>query len=82
MVKVFLDDILFIESLKDYIRIYTLHKTIVTKQPISSLEEILPKDAFIRIHRSYIIAINRIESYDTEAIEIAKKEDRENNFKL
>ena len=50
MVKVFLDDIFFIESLKDYIRIYTLHKTIVTKQPISSLEEILPKDAFIRIH--------------------------------
>ena len=38
------------ESLKDYIRIYTLHKTIVTKQPISSLEEILPKDVFIRIH--------------------------------
>jgi DNA-binding LytR/AlgR family response regulator len=74
MVKVFLDDILFIESLKDYIRIYTLHKTIVTKQPISSLEEILPKDAFIRIHRSYIIAINKIESYDTEVIEIAKKE--------
>ena len=74
MVKVFLEDILFIESLKDYIRIFTKNKTIVTKQPISSLEEILPKDAFIRIHRSYIIAINKIESYNTDSIELGNKE--------
>lgn len=74
MVKVFLEDILFIESLKDYIRIFTLHKTIVTKQAISSLEEMLPKDDFIRIHRSYIIAINKIESYNKDSIEIGSKE--------
>ena len=74
MVKVFLEDIFFIESLKDYIRIYTKNKTIVTKQPISSLEEILPKDAFIRIHRSYIIAFSKIESYNTDSIEIGNKE--------
>lgn len=74
MVKVFLEDILFIESLKDYIRIFTKHKTILTKQPISSLEEILPKDSFLRIHRSYIISISKIESYNTESIEIGNKE--------
>ena len=74
MVKVFLEDILFIESLKDYIRIITKNKAIVTKQAISSLEEILPKDAFIRIHRSYIIAINKIESYNTDSIEIGNKQ--------
>jgi DNA-binding LytR/AlgR family response regulator len=74
MIKVFLDDILFVESLKDYIRIFTRHKTIVTKQPISSLEEILPKEGFIRIHRSYIIAIDKIDSYNTDSIEIAGKE--------
>ena len=74
MVKVFLDTILYIESLKDYIKVVTTHKVIVTKQPISSLEEMLPKDAFIRIHRSYIIALNKMESYNADSIEIGKKE--------
>ena len=74
MIKVFLDDILFIESLKDYIKVVTSHKVIVSKQSISSLEEILPKDAFVRVHRSYIIAVGKIDSYNTDSIEIAKKE--------
>jgi DNA-binding LytR/AlgR family response regulator len=74
MVKVFLDDILLIESLKDYIKVITTSKAIVSKQSISALEEMLPKDGFLRVHRSYIIAINKIESYDTDSIEIAKKQ--------
>ena len=74
MIKVFLDDILFIESLKDYIKVVTSHKVIVSKQSISSLEEMLPKDAFVRVHRSYIIAVGKIDSYNTDSIEIAKKE--------
>jgi DNA-binding LytR/AlgR family response regulator len=74
MVKVFLDDILFIESLKDYIKVVTAHKVIVSKQSISSLEEMLPKDSFVRIHRSYIISIGRIDSYNTDTIEIGNKE--------
>jgi DNA-binding LytR/AlgR family response regulator len=74
MVKVFLEDILFIESLKDYIKVVTTNKVIVSKQSISGLEEMLPKDAFIRVHRSYIIATNKIDSYNTDLIEIGKKE--------
>jgi DNA-binding LytR/AlgR family response regulator len=74
MVKVFLDDILFVESLKDYIKVYTTKKTIITKQPISSLEEMLPRESFIRIHRSYIIAISKIDSFNAESIEIRKNE--------
>jgi len=74
MVKVFLEDILFIESLKDYIKVVTTNKVIISKQSISSLEEMLPKDAFVRVHRSYIIAVNKIDSYNTDTIEIAKKE--------
>jgi DNA-binding LytR/AlgR family response regulator len=74
MVKVFLEDILFVESLKDYIKVVTTHKVIISKQSISSLEEMLPKDAFVRVHRSYIIAVNKIDSYNTDAIEIGKKE--------
>jgi len=74
MVKVLFNDILFIESLKDYIKIVTTNKTIISRQSISSLEEMLPKNAFIRIHRSYIVAINRIDSFNGETIEIAKNE--------
>ncbi|HET6765819.1 MAG TPA: LytTR family DNA-binding domain-containing protein [Chitinophagaceae bacterium] len=73
MVKVLFNDILFIEGLRDYIRIYTISKTIVTKHQLSSLEEMLPADAFLRIHRSYIISISKIDSYNNETIEIAKK---------
>jgi DNA-binding LytR/AlgR family response regulator len=74
MVKVFLEDILFIESLKDYIKVVTTTRVIISKQSISSLDEMLPKDAFVRVHRSYIIAVNKIESYNTDTIEIGKKE--------
>jgi len=74
MVKVLFDDILYIEGLRDYIRIYTLTKTIVTKHLLSSLEEMLPADSFLRIHRSYIISVNKIDSYNADTIEIAKKE--------
>ena len=62
MVKVFINDILFIESLKDYIRIVTPSKTIVTKYVLSTLEEMLPMDGFLRIHKSYIVNISKIDS--------------------
>ena len=74
MVKVLFNDILYIEGLRDYIRIYTTSKIIITKHQLSSLEEMLPADSFLRIHRSYIISINKIDSYNTDTIEIAKKE--------
>jgi len=74
MVKIFFRDILFIEALKDYIKIVTPLKTIVTKYVLSTLEEMLPTSDFLRIHKSYIIAINNIESYNAETIQIAKHE--------
>ena len=74
MIKVSPEEILYIESLKDYIKIITANKTIITKQSISSLEETLPKDKFLRIHRSFIISLDKIESFNSEMIEIAKKE--------
>ena len=72
--KISLNDILYIESLKDYIKVITVNKTIITKQSISSIEEMLPKENFIRIHRSYIVSLNKIESYTNELIGIAKQE--------
>ncbi len=71
--KIPLDDILFVESLKDYIKVVTKSKPIVTKQSISSLEENLPAN-FIRIHRSYIVSVDKIESYTNELVQIGKHE--------
>lgn len=74
MIKVALNDILYIESIKDYIKVITTAGTIITKQSISSVEEMLPRDIFIRIHRSYIVSMNKIESYNHELVWIAKQE--------
>ncbi|HKZ36161.1 MAG TPA: response regulator transcription factor, partial [Chryseolinea sp.] len=74
MIKVALNDILYVESLKDYIKIFTPLKTIITKQSISSLHDMLPHDSFIRIHRSYLVAVNKIDSFNNERIEIARNE--------
>lgn len=74
MVKVMLCDILYIESLKDYIRVKTHDKDVITHQKISYLEEKLPDDQFIRIHRSFIVPLKKIESYSSSAIEVPGKE--------
>lgn len=74
MIKVALSDILYIESIKDYIKVVTVTNTVITKQSISSVEEMLPAEMFVRIHRSYIVALNKIESYNNELVWIAKQE--------
>lgn len=74
MVKVFLKDILYIESLKDYVKVKTIEKDIVTYQRITYLEEKLPDESFLRIHRSYIIALNKIRSFNAAFIEIGDQE--------
>ena len=74
MVKVLFDEILFIESLKDYLKIVTTARTIITRHSISSLEDMLPRNSFLRIHRSYIVAIDKIDSFNGETIDIAKNE--------
>jgi DNA-binding LytR/AlgR family response regulator len=74
MVKVMLDDILYIESMKDYIKVFTLHGVIITKQSISSVEAMLPGKLFVRTHRSFIVAINKIKSFTNEIIEINRED--------
>jgi DNA-binding LytR/AlgR family response regulator len=74
MHKVHVKDIVFIESLKDYIKIVTTSKTIVTKQSISSVEERLPRSSFIRIHRSFIVSLDKVQSYSPELIAIGNEE--------
>ena len=74
MVKVMLEDVLYIESMKDYIKVITQQGVIITKQSISSVEAMLPDKLFIRTHRSFIVAINKIKSFTSEVIEIDKVE--------
>lgn len=74
MVKVMLDDILYAESMKDYIKVTTRQGTIVTKQSISSLEAMLPEDGFVRTHRSFIVSLSKIRSFTSELIEVDRTE--------
>lgn len=74
MVKVYLKDILYIESLKDYVRINLPEKEIISLQKISYLEQKLPEDCFMRIHRSFIVPIKKIEAFSNHAIEVGGKE--------
>lgn len=74
MIKVMLDDIFYIESMKDYIKIVTRLGTVITKQSISSVEAMLPERSFVRVHRSYIVSLNKIKSFTNELMEIDKAE--------
>lgn len=73
MVKVTFNDIIYIESFSDYIKIHLPNKTVITRETISNIETKLPQNSFIRIHRSYIIKIAKIECFTNEFIEINKK---------
>lgn len=74
MIKVALSDTLFIESIKDYVKIVTTAGTVITRQSISSIEAELPAELFIRIHRSFIVSIDKVESYNHELVWINKLE--------
>ena len=70
-VKILLREILFIESLKDYIKIQTPTRAIITQVPISAIEQRLP-ETFLRIHRSFIVAKDKITAYTQHDFEIGK----------
>ncbi|RZL18774.1 MAG: response regulator transcription factor [Pedobacter sp.] len=71
--KIYLHDILYIEGLKDYISIFTKDERIITLQSMKKMEEALPENQFIRVHKSYIVAIDKIESIERSRITINKK---------
>jgi DNA-binding LytR/AlgR family response regulator len=70
MVKVYLTDILFIESLRDYVRVKTLKQEIISYQKISYLEQKLPGNKFIRVHRSFIVATDKVISFTPASVKI------------
>lgn len=73
MIKIDYNAIIYIESYSDYLKIHLDNNTIVTRETITAIEAKLPKHQFLRIHRSYIIAINSIQSFTNEHITINKQ---------
>jgi DNA-binding LytR/AlgR family response regulator len=70
MIKIDFESIIYIESYSDYIKIHLANETIVTRETISAIEAKLPNKRFLRIHRSYIIALKHITSFTNEEITI------------
>ena len=70
LVKITLPEIIFIESQRDYVRITTDQKEVLSHQSITYMEENLPNACFLRIHRSFIINVNKIESWSHTEIEL------------
>ena len=71
--KVYLRDILFIEGLKDYISIFTPAERIITLQNMKKMEDALPERHFVRVHKSYIVSLNKIDSIERSRIWIGDK---------
>jgi DNA-binding LytR/AlgR family response regulator len=70
MQKIYLDEILIIESLRDYLKITTISNKYIIHSTLSSFTEKLPSNNFIRIHRSFTIAIDKIEAVQGNSVEI------------
>lgn len=73
LVKIKFDTILYIESLKDYIKVFTSTGDYLVHKSLTSITEELPKEKFLRIHRSFTIAIEQVSSIEGNLIEIASK---------
>jgi len=73
-VKLFLKDILYVEGLKDYVKIVLKDKYILTKQSIGNFEKHLNSKQFFRVHKSFIVAMNQITAYTTHDVEIERIE--------
>jgi two-component system, LytTR family, response regulator len=70
LVKIFLNEIIYIESIKDYVKIVTAGRSVITYQRIGYMEEKLPENRFVRIHKSYIVSVDKIVSYNNEEVHV------------
>jgi two-component system, LytTR family, response regulator len=69
-VKILFSEIVYIESQREYVKIVTTRKEYVSKMSTHEIESLLPPQQFKRIHRSFIIALSKIDSYTTEEVEV------------
>ena len=71
--QVLLSDIIYIEGMRDYRRIFLTGKSIMTLQTFKELEEMIPPSAVCRVHKSYMVAVDKIESIEKDRIKIGKE---------
>jgi two-component system, LytTR family, response regulator len=69
--KIMLNEIVYIEGMRDYLKIHTVNKKIMTLQNFSELEKLIPSSSVCRVHKSYMVALNKIESIERSRIKIA-----------
>ena len=69
--KIMLNEIVYIEGMRDYLRIHTVNKKIMTLQNFSELEKLIPSNIVCRVHKSYMVALNKIDSIERSRIKIA-----------
>jgi DNA-binding LytR/AlgR family response regulator len=75
MKKIFVNDIIYIESWKDYIKLFLVNgKNLIVKQTITAMENLLSEHKFMRVHRSYMVSINKISGYNGIAVQLETKE--------
>ncbi len=74
VIKVHLNEILYIEGLSEYVQIFTEKKKIITKTSMTNMEEKLIPEGFMRIHKSYIVSLSKIEAFTAHSIEVTGKE--------
>ncbi|AHF16373.1 LytR/AlgR family response regulator transcription factor [Niabella soli] len=67
-IRVLLDDILYIEAAGNYLNVVLKHKKLMTRITINEMTNLLPADQFVRIHRSYIVAKNKVTKFNRQAV--------------
>lgn len=71
--KVFLNELRYIEALGDYVKLVTEHDALVVLSTMKAFESLLPKERFLRIHKSYIVNLDKVERYNSKQIELEKE---------
>jgi DNA-binding LytR/AlgR family response regulator len=74
VIKIYLSEIRYVEGLSEYVQIYTERRKIITKTSMALMEEKLPTGNFLRIHKSFIVPVSKIEAFTANTIEIHGKE--------
>lgn len=74
VIKLHLNEILYVEGLSEYVQIYTERKKIITKTSMTNMQEKLPEASFMRIHKSFIVSMAKIEAFTSHSIDVPGKE--------
>ena len=74
VIKVFLNEIIYVEGLSEYVQIYAVNKKIITKTSMTNMENKLSACGFLRIHKSFIVSLSKIIAFTSNSIEVPGKE--------